>query len=185
MSTYNEKRREATRAAFLIALAEHGNYTAAAKAAGVDRITIWHWRKDAAFEQECEGALEAFGDKLMHEAYRRAVSGVDEPVIYKGVPSYQFERDAMGRVVMVDGEPKLLLDANGAPRILTTKTYSDQLLALALKANVPKFRDNTKLELSGALDLNTMSDEDMRAELAALVAAGIVPTVVDDGSDLA
>lgn len=51
-----------------------------------------------------------------------------------------------------------------------------------------RYGDRQAVELSGSIEIKEMSDEDMRAELAALVAQGIVvpgvETIPDDGSDL-
>lgn len=51
-----------------------------------------------------------------------------------------------------------------------------------------RYGDRQAVELSGSIEIKEMSDEDMRAELAALVAQGIVvpgmETAPDDGSDL-
>ena len=51
-----------------------------------------------------------------------------------------------------------------------------------------RYGDKQTVELSGAIEIKEMSDEDMRAELAALVAQGVVvpgmETPPDDGSDL-
>lgn len=45
-----------------------------------------------------------------------------------------------------------------------------------------KYGDSSKVELSGSLALNTMSDDEIRAELAALTATGVLHD--PDASDL-
>ena len=185
MSNPNEITKAAKQRAFITALALVGTYNAAARAAGIDRRTAHDWRQNPDFQRLCDDALEEAGERLQEEAHRRAVLGVDEPVVYQGNVTYVVERDALGRVVLDDeGNPRIAMDANGKPQILTTKHYSDKLLELLLKANVSKFRDSSRLELSGQLDINTMSEDEIRAELAQLIASGAVPGAVVDGHDL-
>jgi hypothetical protein len=63
---------------------------------------------------------------------------------------------------------------------------SDRLLEFLLVNRAPEeFQSVRKVELSGHLELSTMSDADLRAELAALAASGVIPTDPDnDVSDL-
>jgi hypothetical protein len=78
----------------------------------------------------------------------------------------------------------VLKDANGLPRLATIKEYSDTLAIFLLKAHAPeKYRENSKVELTGGLDVNAMSEEEMRQELATLLASGLL-TLPNDGSDL-
>jgi hypothetical protein len=63
-------------------------------------------------------------DRLEAEAWRRAVDGVSEPLVSAG---------------------KLVRDENGNPMVI--KRYSDNLLALLLRAHKPdRFRDRTSVE---------------------------------------
>lgn len=53
---------------------------------------------------------------------------------------------------------------------------SDRLLEFLLVNRAPEeFQSLRKVELSGHLELSTMSEADIRAELAALSAAGVIP----------
>ncbi len=158
-------------AAFLEALVETGTYTASAKAAGVDRGTAWRWQKDSDFAAKCDEALALAAFALKDEAYRRGVLGVDVPVINRGQPTYYYALDASGYPIKDEhNRPVLKLDKDGFPLMLTIKQHSDQLLILLLKSRFPEFRDNSKLELQGSLSVNSMSDDEIRAELATLAA---------------
>lgn len=192
----------ATRKAFLDCLREKGNVTAAARLVGIDRATAYRWRDaDADFAQAWDDAIEEAADLIELEAHRRAVSGIDEPVIYQGDVTYVYERDSQGRVVYdtvereengLDGKtitvtdriPRLVLDAQGKPLTLSKRVYSDALMALLLKAHRPdKYRENSKIELNGSMSLSAMTEDEIRAELALLTAAGVM-LPPDDGSDL-
>lgn len=149
--------REAKRRDFLAALADLGVVGEAAALAGVDRSTVWRWREtDPAFAALFDEAIEAATDRLESVARRRATEGYERPVYYKG--------EEIGRVT----------------------EYSDTLLALLLKANRAKFRDTSKVELSGRLAIGEMTDHEIRRELAELAAAGVVaaPPDLDDAADL-
>ncbi|MGZ3184380.1 MAG: hypothetical protein ACXU8N_18240 [Telluria sp.] len=130
---------------------------------------------------------------LEDEAHRRAFDGVAEPVVHKGEFSYEWEaaRDEMGDVIRDDlGAPKMVpvLDADGKPRVKTIQRYSDTLAIFLLKAHDPeKYRENSKVELAGSLDLRRLTDDELDAELAqlaALEAAGALRQA-RDGDDCA
>lgn len=70
---------------FLKALAESGNVGLSCTSASVGRSTVYGWRaKDQAFAGEWDTALEAAGDVLEAECRRRAVEGVEEPIMHQG-----------------------------------------------------------------------------------------------------
>ena len=142
--------------AFCAALAETCNVGKACAAVGISRMTAYTWRKDMPdFAQAWDDAMKAGLLALEDEAHRRAFDGVDEPVFYKG--------DECG----------------------TIRKYSDTLAIFLLKAHNPeKYRDNSKVELSGSLAVTSMTDDEIRAELAALTAGGVLPPGDDDVSDL-
>ncbi|MDE1971163.1 MAG: terminase [Patescibacteria group bacterium] len=132
------------KALFLQSLAETCQVSKSCDVAGVHRTMAYKWRqKDEAF---AEGWLEAeqIGLTVMEdEAYRRAFVGTLKPVFYKG-------------------------EKCGAVR-----EYSDALTALLLKARAPaKYRDNSSINLQGNMLVGEMSDEELREEIAALIAAG-------------
>lgn len=169
MTNPNPIIQDAKRRAFLDALAKLGIVSAAARVAGVDRATAWRWREnDSEFAKAFDSAMQEAADAIEEEARRRAVDGVNEPVIYQGQPTYLFERDAKGELIFdtiieevedKPGEklkvkvrkPRYLLDEQGNPRVLTKKSYSDALLALVLKAHKPdRYRERSSMELTGA-----------------------------------
>ncbi|TWT95372.1 hypothetical protein Pla108_35200 [Botrimarina colliarenosi] len=102
----------------LAAYRETATITGAARASGVDHKSHYRWRRDcptyaAAFDQTCHEAA----DELEEEARRRAVEGV-RTVCY-------------GR----DGRP-LIDPETGEPYV--SVRYSDRLLIVLLKANLPE-----------------------------------------------
>lgn len=141
--------------AFCAALAETCNVGKACAAIGISRTTAYEWRDEQpGFAERWDWALKVGVSGLEDEAHRRGFEGTDEPVYYLG--------EVAG----------------------TVRKYSDTLAIFLLKAHAPdKYRENSRVELSGKLDINTMSAEEIEAELAALAAAGVL-SPVDDGSDL-
>lgn len=109
-----EKREPKWRDAFLKALSNSGNVLISCQAARVARKTVYRHRdRFPAFRKRWEDALEDSTDLLEDEARRRAATGIDKPIYYKG------------------------------ERVDTIKEYSDTLLIFLLKAHRPeKFRDN-------------------------------------------
>jgi AcrR family transcriptional regulator len=175
-------------APFLEALADTGVVTDAAKAAGINSTTVYARRRgDADFAAAWEQALEDSADALEREARRRAVRGVQEPVVYQGQLTPVWERDAQGRVVtedydvtvptadgstkvVKDKRPKQMLDPDGRPVWLTVTKHSDALLALLLKGRRKRvFADRT--ELTGADGGPVQVDEGARAARVAQLMA--------------
>lgn len=143
--------------AFLAALAATCNVSKACTAAGVGRMTVYEWRKEYPdFAERWDEAMRIGAEALEDEAKRRAFDGVDEPVFFQGVATD------------------------------TVRKYSDTLAIFLLKGAMPeKYRENSKIELSGHLAVNDMSDDEIRAELAALTAGSVLPVPADDDvSDL-
>ena len=103
------------RRAFLKALGETGNVSAAARASKVSRSHAYALKQsEPAFAAEWADALESATDLLEAEARHRAVHGVETPHFHQG---------------RVTG---------------TVRKYSDSLLMFLLKAHRPeKFRDRT------------------------------------------
>lgn len=177
--------------AFCAALAETCNVGKAASAVGISRYTAYIWRKeDSDFAARWDDAMKAGLLMLEDEAHRRAFDGVAEPLTHQGRITYQVEE-------FVDEEGNRGLrakrDAEGNPIPETVRKYSDTLAIFLLKAHAPdKYRENSKVELAGRLTFDNMSDDDIRAELAALTASGAIdlagmpslPPADDDCSDL-
>lgn len=145
--------------AFCAALAETCQVRKACDAVGISRQTAYKWREDMPeFAKAWDRAMKVGVSALEDEAHRRAFEGYDEPVFHQG-------------------------EVCGAIR-----KASDTLAIFLLKAHAPdKYRENSKVELAGQLALTNMSDDEIRAELAALAATGAIPVKVgedDDGTDL-
>jgi hypothetical protein len=126
----------AKKAAFLAAYREMGVVSYAARTARIARETAHRWRReDETFAQQFAEARADAADKLEREAMRRAVEGIDRPVIHRGQLSSAWI-DENGQYVP-EGSP----NASGVVP-LTMKEYSDTLLIFLLKAACPeKYRD--------------------------------------------
>jgi len=104
---------------FLKALAETGSVATSAALAGTSRTRVYELRKaDQEFAGAWEDAEEIAADRLEGEARRRAVEGVEEPLVSAG---------------------KLVRDENGQP--ITIRRYSDNLLLALIKAHRPPRRE--------------------------------------------
>ena len=116
----------------------------AAGEAGISRCTPYDYReKHPEFAIAWAEAEATACDALELEARRRAHDGTDKPVIYKGELMGVWIDPTTGAIVNRD-------TANAQQIPLTVKEYSDTLLIFLLKAHRPdKFRDNSKVELTG------------------------------------
>ena len=101
---------------FLVTLARTGNPSVACHASTMTRRQINSMRqKDAAFEVAFQDALDEAADMLEAEAWRRALEGVEQPVVKSG---------------------KAVVDpATG--ETITVRRYSDVLLMLLLRGSKP------------------------------------------------
>lgn len=120
--------RQRARDTFLAELTLRGNISDAADAAGLARQTFYEWRvKDLAFAAAWDDAIATAIDTAEREAWRRAIEGVDKPLI--------------GRV----GK-----DEDGI--ITTIKEYSDTILLRILSAHRPeKWRERSQVEHTGEI----------------------------------
>lgn len=101
---------------FLQVLEDTASPKQAAQVCGISRRLAFEYKqKDLEFRRRWEQSIQIAMDALLEEAYRRAVIGVDEPVIYQGQVS--MTRDAL----------------TGEERALTVKKHSDRLLEVMLK----------------------------------------------------
>jgi hypothetical protein len=106
---------------FLKALAETGSVATSAALAGTSRTRVYELRKaDQKFASAWEDAEEIAADGLEEEARRRAVEGVEEPLVSGG---------------------KLVRDDSGQP--ITIRRYSDNLLLALIKAHRPPRRERS------------------------------------------
>lgn len=129
--------------AFCAALAETCNVSKACAAIEISRMTAYRWRNnDPDFAAAWDEAIKAGVLGLEDEAHRRGFEGVDEPVFHSG------------------------------QQCGTIRKYSDTLAIFLLKAHNPtKYRENQRLELTGA-DGGPVQVDDTQAaaRLAALLA---------------
>lgn len=121
--------------AFLAALREMPVLRHGCDVTGVHRTTVHKAREaDPEFDKAVEQALEDGVDKAEQEAFRRAVVGVDEPVIHQGRLMLRYQHDENGQPLLdANGRPVPVRDADGAPVPFTVRKHSDALLALLLK----------------------------------------------------
>lgn len=169
---------------FLSALRATGVVVRAANAAGISTTLAYARRKsDADFAAAWDNAMEDAIDVLEAEARRRAVEGVDEPVVYQGQLTPIYERDEHGEIVMVeyetgelkDGKPvmgrrpkQLVID--GKPQWLTVNKKSDVLLQFLLKGLRKKYGTETH-EVTGkdGAPLAMIDETKRAARVAALL----------------
>lgn len=115
--------------AFLAALADTGNISAAATLAGINRTTFYRRRDDdEAFAKAVSDALETACDSLELEARRRALAGVPRKKFDKGLP---------------------IIDPDTGEQYVE-REYSDTLMIFLLKGHRPeKYRENVRHEVGG------------------------------------
>lgn len=138
-----DKTRHHKKRAFLAAFALCGNVSQAVLAAKVSRCMHYAWLKDdPQYVKDFAQAEADATDMLEAEARRRALNGVNEPVVYQG--------QLQG--TWVDGEGNTVSQETPGARMipLTIRKYSDTLLIFLLKGARPnKYRDNAKVEHTG------------------------------------
>lgn len=190
---------------FLLGLSTTGIVSKACVSAGISNAAVYALRKrDADFAAAWDDALEQAWDVQEAEAHRRAVVGVEEPVVYQGQLTPLWERDEAGQIIhdtvmrSVFNEatkevvetavqvPRQELDEHGRPRWLTVRKYSDPLLIALLKANRKKFSTD-RMELTGANGGPVqMNDTERSARIAQIVASAQQrKQQAEDFSDLA
>ena len=135
---------------FLEAFAATANTLISAKKANVHRTTIYQWLEhDEDFSMEYKQAELDACDVIRAELFRRAVQGVEEPVVSAG---------------------RLVRNPDGS--VLTVKKYSDALMSSLAKARLPEFREKQTVEVTGkdegsvkvqrTVDYSQLSDEEFK-----------------------
>lgn len=105
-----------TKRIFLNHLALSANVTSSARVAHVERGTVYRWKEqDSVFAEAWAQALEEATDILEAEARRRAVEGIEEPILSGG---------------------KILNDPVTGNRLMRRR-YSDGLMRFLLRAHRP------------------------------------------------
>lgn len=204
----NLKRTPEKEHAFLAVLAETGNVTKSAAAIGCGRSAVYEWyRNDPDFAARWDRAIKVAVLGMEDEVKRRAFEGVQEPLTHQGQFTYEYERDENGAVIFdeiavereviskrgketkteIIRQPRLKIDHNGQPRIATVTKYSDTLAIFLLKAHDPKYRENQRVELTGAdggpIEMNQTQRAAKLAGLVERLKRRARPAA-DDGSDL-
>lgn len=166
---------------FLEAMRATGNVSEACRRVQVHSSTAYALReRDADFACEWDNALEDATDTLELEARRRAVEGIEEPVVYQGQLTPVWERDEHGEIVLYerripqppkpDGTPQpdivqqmpRQLVVDGRPQWLTIRKKSDPLLMFLLKGLRRKYGTEAT-EISGPSGAPVIVDSSARA----------------------
>ena len=147
---------------FLTSLAATGNVTAAVATAETSRTRVYELRKvNPAFAARWEEAEEIAADALEAEARRRAVEGVQEPLVSAG---------------------KLVCDDEGQP--IAIRRYSDHLLLALLKAHrLPRRERPVRFQLPTLRSAADAADT-MGALAAGVTAGAVTPAEADEFSTL-
>jgi hypothetical protein len=128
------------RETFLRTLAQTGNVSCAATAAGIKRRTAYDHRKnDAGFAALWDEAVEEAADGLEYEIRRRALEGELEPKMYKG-RVVQVWVDLNGNLLADDVAAALRLSSPELVRRvpLMVRKYDASLLTLLLRGAKPQ-----------------------------------------------
>lgn len=117
---------------FLESFGRIGTVTGAAQAVGISRQTHYDWlESDPDYPKAFADRIEEAADRLENEARRRAVAGVEEPVVYQGVI-------------------QTTLNSQGQRIPVTVRKYSDVLLIFLMKGAMPhKYRERGDMFPSG------------------------------------
>ena len=138
--TMTAKQRIAAQAAFLAAYERTANVLRAAEQAEISRILVYYWLEhDEQFLLAYNLADKAANAHIEAEIRRRAIDGVEEPVVSQGQIAYEYEP-------VLDEEGNQKYDGKGRPmyqrgRMITTRKYSDTLLMFYAKRRMPEYRD--------------------------------------------
>lgn len=124
----------------LAILGKCGSVKQACAVAGVERKTFYNWKENnKAFEEAVRIADEEANDTIDDEIVRRAIEGVEEPlvsmgnVIYEEIPAFDENGD---EILDHYGRPKMKRGAR-----ITTHKYSDSLLLALAKSRMSKYRE--------------------------------------------
>jgi hypothetical protein len=128
--------------AFLSAYARVGTVAVAARTARVGRASHYVWLKDATYQVAFTETEEVAVQYLEDEARRRAMEGIQEPVIYQGALCFEPLRDLKTGEIKRDRKGQPLLSTTP----LTIPRKSDNLLMFLLKALRPEvYREHVKV----------------------------------------
>ena len=142
----------------------------ACDAANVSRTAAYKHRDNSPeFAAAWQEAIDGYGDDLKAEAVRRAVHGVQEVVLWQGLPVWVAELD--GRIAPPDTE-------GATKRPLMKSRHSDAILLRLLEVALPEqFAAHARKQATSAgptvaasvlADLRKMSDAELDARIAEL-----------------
>lgn len=155
---------------FIQILEDAGNVSQASRAINFSRQWMYEVKKeDKEFRERWENAINVATDRLEREAWRRAVDGYEEPVVYQGQFSYIPDPE--------DPKNKFLTDGEGKPRIVTVRKFSDQLISLLLKGHRPdKYRERTEItgKDGGPIETKSLDFENMTAAEKAIMSSMVI-----------
>jgi hypothetical protein len=144
------------KAALLNTYRELASISAACRVVKIHRDSHYRWMgDDPVYRAEFQKAQEPAVQTLEDEAIRRAVYGVEEPIVHGGQLCYRpqdlyYPPSAwQGRGKTRRLKPGAVLVPKPGVKALSIRRYSDPLLALLLKAHRPdKYKERTERELS-------------------------------------
>jgi len=70
--------------AFLDVFRLTGNITKSAELSDINRRTVYDWRENPDFEQRFKDSYEESNDHVRAEIHRRAVTGYEDQIVYRG-----------------------------------------------------------------------------------------------------
>ena len=154
----------------LLALGKCASIKQACILTGIDRRTVYKWKASSkTFAAALELASEDANDTVDDEIVRRAIEGIEEPLVSMGTVVYDEE-------LVYDAYGKPELDAKGRQKTqrgakIMHKKYSDGLLLALAKSRMKKYRDREDLDLleqiskqtGGTIPINTkdMTNEEI------------------------
>jgi hypothetical protein len=142
----NNAERKSKQEIILAALGKCGSIKKACEIARVPRRTFYRWvETNKTFREAFEEANKEANDTIDDEIVRRAIEGIEEPLVSMGRVVYDEE-------LVFDEGGNPVLDKKGYPvtkrgaRIMQRK-YSDGLLLALAKSRMKKYRDREDLDL--------------------------------------
>jgi hypothetical protein len=156
--TRPQKFTKVAREHFLAVLRDTASPSRAAEAVGISRVWAYATReKDLQFRADWDAAVDLALDRLVEEGFRRAVDGIDEPVV-------------QGGHIVCRRDPE-----TGEEHPVSIRRYSDRLLECMIKWRYPdkmaeRLRADVKIEGLGLAPeaLLKMSGAERRALIALL-----------------
>jgi len=132
--------------AFLAAYGRIGAVKPAAKAAKIAHMSHYKWLPNPEYKAAFTEAREDAIGYLEAEAHKRAVEGIEEPVIYQGALCFEALRDPKTGRIKRDRKGQPLLSTTP----LTIPHKSDNLLMFLLKKLDPSYRENAPVQRAAA-----------------------------------